>query len=387
MSKSARVFSEGFRIFFLFAGVIGALSGLVWTYSVISGGALVPGLQERPLGWHAHELIYGYGLAAVGGFFLTAVPNWTNTAGAKHWFVAMVFALWLLGRLAVWAAPVLPAALVMGLDLLFVPVLAIKILMQLLKRPKPQNMVFLTMLCALWVSNALVHLEWIGVTDDTAAAGMRAGLLTLAALIAVLGGRVTPAFTRNAMKREGVPEANWPVTPDWTQKASMTLALGLPWMVMLTPPVVAGSWAGLLGLVQLPRQARWRGLATWREPLIWSLHLGMACLALGLILWGLSVWQIGTETAAIHVLGIGAVGGMTTAVMSRAALGHSGRPLKASSAFTGVYGLMLAAMALRWIGLTHHWALVGAGLTWSAAMVLFVIAVWPIVSEPRVDRG
>jgi len=386
-SSMKRVFGEGFRIFFLAAGVIGAVAGLLWTYWVASGAGLLPVMQDMPTQWHAHEMIFGYGVAAVGGFFLTAVPNWTNTDGAKTAFVVTVFGLWLVGRLAVWSMPLLPPMTVMVLDLLFVPVLAVKILSQLLKRPKPQNMVFLTMLCALWVANGLVHLEWIGATDDTAATGLRAGLLALAGLITVLGGRVTPAFTRNAMKRDGVPEAQWPQTPDWTQKVSMALALGMPWVVMIAPPVVAGCWIGLLGLVQIPRQARWRGLATGKEPLIWSLHLSMALLALGLILWGLATFDIGTETSAIHVLGIGAVGGMTVAVMSRAALGHTGRPLTASPAFSAVYALMAGAVVLRWIGQSEPLALVAAGVSWTTALVIFCVALWPIISRPRVDRG
>lgn len=387
METLGRVFGEGFRIFFLAAGVFAALAGLIWTQWIATGSATLWVVNDMPLGWHAHEMVFGYGLAAVGGFFLTAVPNWTGTDGAKTAFVAGVFCLWLVGRLAIWSMPLLPPEAVMVLDLLFVPVLAVKILMQLLKRPKPQNMVFLVMLCALWVSNALVHLQWVGVTGNTAATGLRAGLLALVGLIAILGGRVTPAFTRNAMKRDGVPEAKWPTTPDWANKGTMALALGMPWVALGAPPSVTALWVGLLGLIQLPRQARWRGLATMSEPLIWSLHLGMVLLALGLILYGLAGFGVGHETAAIHVLGIGAVGGMTVAVMSRAALGHTGRPLQAPTAFAVVYGLMGLAMVLRWIGISHPWAMQSAGLLWTAAMLIFAAALWPIVSRPRLPRG
>jgi uncharacterized protein involved in response to NO len=166
----------------------------------------------------------------------------------------------------------------------------------------------------------------------------------------------------------------------------MGLALGLPWVAMVAPPLVSASWAGVLGLVQLPRQMRWR--ATWArcEPLLWSLHLGMAFLALGLILWGAAAWGFVTETGAIHVLGIGAVGGMTLAVMSRAALGHTGRPFVAPPMFAAVYWLMAIATVLRWLGQSHPVALVAAGVTWSVALVLFAVAIWPIVSAPRLER-
>ncbi|PSL18307.1 NnrS family protein [Shimia abyssi] len=385
MASVIRLFSEGFRIFFFAAGLFGAVLGLVWVgWLALDVRSVVDGMAA-PYQWHAHEMVFGYGLAAVGGFFLTAVPSWTGTDAASLWFVILVFGLWALGRAAVWAAPVLPSGLVMTLDLLFVPVLASKILSQLSKRPKPQNMVFLSMLCALWVANLLVHLEWAGITGESATQGLRAGLLCLAGLIALLGGRVTPAFTRNAMKRAGVAEADWPVTPSVLNKATMVLAVGLPWVAIMAPPFWVGSWACLLGTVQLLRMLKWRGLWTVDQPILWSLHLGMAFLALGLILFGLASGGIGSESGAIHVLGLGAIGVMTVAVMSRAALGHTGRPLVAGRSFAFVYGLIALATVLRWLAQSHQSALIGSGLIWSLAMLVFALAVWPIVSQPRLN--
>ncbi|EKD59538.1 MAG: NnrS family protein, partial [uncultured bacterium] len=135
----------------------------------------------------------------------------------------MAAALWLLGRLAMWASGSLPAPVVALADLAFVPLLGAKIATQLLKRPKPQNMMFLALLVLIWLANLYTHLEFLGLTD-TAAQGLRAGLFALVAMIAVLGGRVTPAFTRNAMLREG-RETGLPVSHRWLELGGSGLAI------------------------------------------------------------------------------------------------------------------------------------------------------------------
>ncbi|WP_299427130.1 NnrS family protein [uncultured Shimia sp.] len=390
MSALFRVFSEGFRVFFLAAGVFGAGAGILWTLSLAAGGAGLDALEMAPSQWHAHEMIFGYGSAAIGGFFLTAVPNWTGAKGARIGFIAGVFGLWLIGRIALWPLGVVPPMAAMVADLAFVPVLAWKILSQLLKRPKPQNMILLSMLVALWVSNLLVHLEWTGLTDDTARQGINGGLMTLVGLIGVLGGRVTPAFTRNAMKRVEVPEADWPKTPDILNKASIVTSLVLPWAAMSGIGVLLACVALVAGAAQLLRLSGWKSLWTTSQPILWSLHISMGFLALGLILWGLSGFGIGQELAAIHVLGIGCVGGMTLAVMSRAALGHTGRALIAPKPVVWAYGAMAAAALMRWVGQSflmavYDFTLMLAGGLWVAAMVLFLIAIFPMSVAPRVD--
>ncbi len=390
MSAVLRLFSEGFRIFFLAAGVFGAGVGILWTLSLMADGAGMDALYMAPSQWHAHEMIFGYGAAAIGGFFLTAVPNWTGTKGAGVGYIAGVFALWLVGRGALWPLGLVPPMTAMVVDLLFIPVLAWKILSQLLRRPKPQNMVLLSMLVALWGSNLLVHLEWTGLTDDTARQGIFGGLMTLVGLIGVLGGRVTPAFTRNAMKRVDVLEADWPKTPNAVNKAAIVTSLALPWAAMSGIDPVLAALALIAGSVHLVRLSGWRSLWTVGQPILWSLHLSMAFLALGLILWGLAGFGVGQDLAAIHVLGIGCVGGMTLAVMSRAALGHTGRALIAPAPMVWAYAVMACAALVRWVGQSillavYDVTLMMSGGLWVAAMVLFLIAMYPMVIAPRVD--
>lgn len=392
-----RFFSEGFRPFFLFAALYGALAGLVWVIwlavEAYSATSFDFPFGAAPQMWHAHEMIFGYASAALGGFFLTAVPNWTGAKAAREVFIATVFSLWLLGRVAVWYAGILPAGLVMVADLAFVPVLAAKIASQLIKRPKPQNMMFLAILTLFWTANLLVHLEWADVTDDTMFAGLRAGLMSLVAMIAVLGGRITPAFTRNAMKRAGEPEESWPQTPDILNRLTIAGALILPITVLLPlPQMISAAVALIFGIVQLLRLKGWRTGWTMRQPILLALHLGIAMLSIGLIAWGLAGFGVGSEVAGLHFLGIGGVGGMTIAVMGRATLGHSGQPLVASGPMAAGYALIAGAAILRWVGasLASEWnspLILASGLFWVLAFVLFLAAMLPALLGARAGRA
>lgn len=393
MSTLKRILSEGFRVFFLLAGLYGVFVGLVWAVWLITAtGTDATFLYAHdPIMWHAHEMIFGYAGAAMGGFFLTAVPNWTNTPAARLSFLSVAAGLWLAGRLAMWFSGALPPGLVAAFDLSFVPILGLKIATQLIKRPKPQNLMFLLILTLLWLGNLTVHLEWSGVTQDSAATGLRAGLFALCAMIVVLGGRITPAFTRNAMKREGVPEEQWPATCAVSDRASLVLGLLLPVFLLLPVPGVLPAIAAiLLGVVQVLRISRWRAGWAWKQPILFALHLGLGTLGIGLILWGAAGLGLGHEVAALHVIGIGGVGGMTLAVMSRAALGHSGRPLVAPRAVALSYGLLALTALARWLVPilspdAYFPLMAGISLLWGCVFILFVLSLWPALTQPRVS--
>ena len=393
MNGLTRLFTAGYRIFFLMAGVFAVFAMLVWEgwLAVHAAGGMVSDMPfaMAPHYWHAHELIFGYGSAALAGFLMTAAPNWVGGKGAGRGFFMLAAALWALGRIAVWWSAALPPAAVALADLAFLPVLGGRILMLLLQRPKPQQMIFLVVLAFFWTANLMVHLEWMGVRDAGVIEGLRAGLLTLAALIMVLGGRVTPAFTRNAMMQAGV-ETGLPHDLKPAALLAILAALSLPLMTLfgLNGPVFAGV-AMLAGAAALVRLSRWRGGWTLGQPILWALHLGYAMNAAGLIALGLAALDIGSEVAALHLLGIGAVGGMTVAVMSRAALGHSGRALVAPWPVAAAYALIpLAALgrfaASLWPVLYYPGVLF-AGALWIVAFTFFVIELWPVFTGARTD--
>lgn len=388
MTALKRLFGEGFRVFFLAAGLFALVAIGLWL-------AVFLGLTELPAAppphlWHAHEMIFGYGSAALGGFLLTAAPNWTGAKAAPHRFIAAVAALWFLGRIAVFASAHLPPVLVALADLGFVPVLGLNLLLMLLKKPKPQQMILLAILALFWAGNLMVHLEWMGLTDDSTWAGLRVGLLALAALIMVLGGRVTPGFTRNAMVQSG-REDGLPWNPMPLAALAIAAALTQPVGYLLhAPEALLAPLALLAGLAGLVRVALWRGLWTLGRPILWTLHLSYALNAAGFVALGLAGWGLISELAALHLLGIGGVGGMTLAVMSRASLGHSGRPLVAPRPVALAYALLPLAALARIIGATVPGLVTistfFAGSLWLLAFALYVIALWPVFVGPRAPR-
>lgn len=386
MRQLRTILGDGYRTFFLAAPLWALLAMALWLVWLLYPGTAVLALAPPPVEWHAHEMIWGYGGAAVAGFFLTAAPNWTGGPAAQRGFIALAAAVWLVGRAALWSSGALGPALVAAIDLAFVPVLATKLLVMLLRRPKPQNLMFLGILALFWWGDAMVHLDWLGAAF-AARDGLATGLLALGALIAVLGGRVVPAFTRNALRRggceHGLPRSFAPLD-----------ALGIGAAVLLAAGWGAGfspSWTAplalLAGLAQAARLAFWHSGATLRDPLLWSLHLSFAMLALGYLALGLAGLGLGSQIGALHILGIGAVGGMTLAIMTRASLGHSGLPLTAPRQLVPAFLALAAAALLRWVsGVSGALPLtVLAGLLWLAAFALFLSALAPVLVTPRRD--
>jgi uncharacterized protein involved in response to NO len=388
------VFTAGFRFFFLSAGLFSVLVMTVWTAWLGAQAAgsdlvVVPTAMPPQL-WHAHEMVFGYTVAVMAGFFVTAVPSWTGTKETGAAFVTFSGLLWLAGRLAVWFSASLDPLLVAAIDLAFVPVLSSAILGRLAQKSQLRNMVFLALLTALFAGNLMMHLAWIGWTEGGAEAGVRLGIFTSAAMIAVIGGRVVPAFTRNALLRQGI-EDNLPVSRVWLDRPgilfSLLAALGcLPFV----PAPLLGSLCIAAGIFTLLRLAGWRGWAMRKEPILWILHAAFALLGFGYLLYGVTLltgfWH---ETAALHLLAAGAVGSMTLAMMTRASLGHAGRPLKVSSPIVAAYAALIAAALVRVFAIPYTGyfeTMLLSGSLWVLAFGLYVGVYFPILTKPRLRK-
>lgn len=393
------MFGDGHRVFFLSAGLYAVFAGLVWAIWLFAQGTGQSGMVVgsfdviSPNMWHAHEMVFGYAGAAMGGFFLTAVPSWTNSLQARRIYLIVAFVLWLGGRMSVLYIGVVQPVVVAFVDLAFVPFLTLKIVTQLSKRPKPQNVMFLAILILIWGANLSVHLEWTGVVSDGAGRGVRAGILALGTMVAVLGGRITPAFTRNAMKREEVDESRWPASVRALDGGSLVLGAVLTLAVLFGAPNEAiGMGAIVFAGIQAVRLARWRGLWARHQPILFALHLAIGMLVPGFFLWGLAAFGIGDEIAALHILGIGAIGGMTLAIMSRAALSHVGLPIVAPRAMVWSYGLIAGLAILRWgIGVFapagYFTLMAGISMGWVVAFALYLLAMGPALVQSRQKKS
>lgn len=380
-------FAAGFRPFFLFAAMQAAVSLPIWL-AVYAGGIDLR-LPFAPTLWHGHEMVFGFAGAAIAGFLLTAVPNWTNSPPVSGRPLMVLFVLWLAGRIAFFLAGWLPAPVVAAADLGFVPYLAWLVGRPLVAVGKMRNIVFLPILALFLLANLAVHVQAALGAGDVMA-GVYLGLTVVLALIVIVGGRIIPSFTQNWLRMAGRPVDIKAV--GWIEKggalASMILGMVLAvfWPGSAVTGVVLLAAAAIHGL----RLCRWHGHSTLANPILWVLHLGYLWLVLGLGLLGLSSFVAGLPaSAALHALTAGCVGTMVLAVMSRAALGHSGRPLVVARAVSWAYAALSAGSLLRVIApwfdegqmaLTH-----AGGSLWALAWGVFVVVYWPVLTKPRVD--
>jgi uncharacterized protein involved in response to NO len=356
------LFSAGFRPFFLLAAAWAAIAVPVWLAAYVHGYA--PRGTMPALFWHAHEMVFGFGLAAVAGFLLTAIPNWTGRLPVRGVPLAVLALLWLAGRVAM----LVPEAAFV--DLAFSAALIAVVARELVAGRNWRNLPMLGALGLLFAANVLFHFQIY--------LGLRLGIATLLMLIALVGGRIVPSFTRNWLAKMR------PDVPVPAPESALDRAVLLVTLVALGAWVIADlTWPlALAGAGLAVRLARWRGLRTVREPLLFILHLGYAWLALGLICLGLD-----GSSAALHALTVGAIGTMTLAVMTRASLGHSGRALVADAATRAIYLLITLAAVLRILspvaGAQAVLVTSLAGVAWSAAFATFAIHYGRILIAPR----
>jgi uncharacterized protein involved in response to NO len=235
----------------------------------------------------------------------------------------------------------------------------------------------------------MVHLERLEIAD-VADAGFRLSIYSVATLIALIGGRIVPSFTRNWLAKNGADAM--PAPFGWLDKVAIgTAVVVLAGETFYPDTEVVAGFAVAAGVLHLVRLGRWRGHAAFRDPLVWSLHLGYAWLGVGLILVGLAEWDLGVPpSAATHAITTGAFGTMILAVATRASLGHTGRPLTAGPGTTLIYVLVSAAAASRVaasaFGAHEMTILWFSAAAWVGAFGLFTVLYFPVLTRHRVDR-
>ncbi len=370
----AAIFDHGFRPFFFAAGFWGALSMLLWL-PVFEGTMALPTAFD-PVSWHVHEMLFGFVAAAIAGFLLTAIPNWTGRKPLQGAPLMILFAIWVLGRGAVAFSDLIGSGVAAVCDLAFLASLIAFVLREILAGRNWRNLPIPVALSGLLAANAMIHAE---VTELAMLGeyGWRLGIAVVTMLIGLIGGRVVPAFTRNWLAKRG--ETRLPASFGVIDGIALALAaVGLCAWVVGTDAVVSG---GLLlggGVAMTVRLARWGGYRTLAEPLVWSLHAGFAWVPIGLLLSGVALlWPaIVPSSAGVHALTAGAFGSMILAMMTRATLGHSGRDLVADATTTAIYGLIGLAAILRVAAafLPDMAILWAAAAAWVAAFGLFTLS-------------
>lgn len=371
------ILSYGFRPFFLLAGVVAVFDMIAWV-GALSGFWPVGG-AGGPIAWHAHEMLFGYTAAAVCGFVLTAVPNWTGGLPVSGAPLLVLVLIWLAGRLCVAFPWLLGEPISALIDCLFLPALAFVVAREVVVGKNWQNLRVAGAIAFLALLNGGFHLADLLGWDS--GISLRLAVSTYVMLISQVGGRIVPSFTRNYLAKRSMPT---PRTMPWLDNGALLATL-----VCLVIWAVLPDWWGVLPLglaasgLQTVRLAGWRGWSTFGEPLLAVLHVGYAFVPLGLV--GVAMAAIGllATASALHILTVGAIGLMTVAVMTRATRGHTGRPLTASAATTTVYTcLFLAALArpaAEVIPEAYHALLAISGTAWILAFVVFVVEHGPML--------
>ncbi len=376
------ILQQGFRPFFLLAGAWAALAVPLWMGS-LAGLPTLPGGVDA-LAWHRHEMLFGFAAAAIAGFILTAIPNWTGRLPISGWRLALLAGLWGLGRLAFLMAEDLGPGAAAALELSFLFVLVAAIARELIAGANWRNLPFLALIGLFATGDLAIHLERLGIAD-AAGVGYRLSIFVLATLVALIGGRIVPSFTRNWLKARG--SDNLPVPANAFDRAALAVLMLLVVAEVAAPDEPAtASLAVAAGLLNAWRLIRWKGFKVLTEPLLWSMHLGYAWLAAALVLVGLAGFGLfGDEGAALHALTVGGFGTMIMAVATRASLGHTGRPLTAGAGTTAAYVLVSVAAVARILSpLAGEAALWVSGAAWTLAFGLFTCLYFPVLAGPRV---
>ncbi len=368
------VLTQGFRPFFLATGLWSIVALAIWIIMLGTGSSLPS--RFDPLNWHIHEMLFGFVMAAIAGFLLTAIPNWTRRLPISGRPLALLVGVWLLGRLICLISLLVPAWFAAAADLAFPVALACVAAREIVAGRNWRNLPMVVPVAVLGAANLLMHLETDGF-DMPVGLGWRLGLAAVVLLISVVAGRIVPSFTRNWLAKRGA--SNPPAAGNTVDQAALgVLHLGLlSWALDPTFRPV-GALLLLGAALHLWRMLRWHGVATMAEPLLLILHIGYGWLVVGAALLGFStLGDTVPVSAAIHALTAGAVGTMIVAVMTRVTLGHTGRALTADRTtgliyvFVGVAAVtrLLAAFAPDW----SMALLVASACFWIAGFGLFVL--------------
>lgn len=381
------LFEIGFRPFFLLGAVWAALAMVVWIAG-LHGGFAVPSAMD-PVVWHAHTMVYGFGGAIVAGFLLTAVPSWSGQPRLSGGWLAAFAGLWLAGRLAVAFSGYLGAPAAAVVDLAFLAILFGRTMMQVVAGRNWRNLPVAAGPALLLAGAALVHAQALGL-GQTAMLGTRLGIAVFVLLVALIGGRIIPAFTRNWLVGTG---RGGPLPSEFNRFDVAVIAGSAAALVawLADPRAEAtGVLCAIAAAGHVARLVRWQGLRTLSEPLLWVLHLGYAWMAVAFALAAASAALTGTvpQSAAVHAFTGGVIATMMLAMMTRATLGHTGRPLRADKATTAIYLLVTAAAVMRVLaGLApavYLSLLAWSAVAWIAAFTLYVAVYAPKLCRPRI---
>ena len=377
------VLRYGFRLFFLLGALYSIISLLIWG-GFYAGLVTPPLFMVDPVSWHAHEMIYGFTMAIVAGFLLTAVANWTDSTPVRGFHLLGLGLLWLTGRVVMNFDLGFPEVVILIFEGAFILTLAFSLSIPLFKTWDKRNFVFLVLLTILFACDMLFL-----ITKERTS--LYVAVIIIVAMISLIGGRIIPAFTVDALQQRGEEVHE---TPQGRLDVLAILSLLLIILVLVffnqEEAILAGA-AFLSAIIHALRLRRYHTHRILDDPMVWILHVGYSWVILGLFLTGVSALGFLPFSIALHAFTAGAIGSMTIGMMCRVTLGHTGRDkiatdltklsffLMQGAAFMRVFGLMIAPdYSIEWI--------IGSATLWILCFALYILIYAPMLWKPDLDE-
>jgi uncharacterized protein involved in response to NO len=370
----------GFRPFYVGGALLAALIVPLWVAIFLGWLKLTPASQ--PLLWHAHEMLFGFAVAIIVGFLMTAGKAWTGLATPRGPTLAALALLWLGARVAAVTGPYVAYAV---LDMALLPIAAAILVTLLLRARNYRNLPIGLILALLAGANLVFHLAVLGLLNLSAMTPLYAGLALIIMIECVMGGRVIPAFTM------AVTPGLKLVAPVWLERVTLGVTgLGLALWVLAPPSAIGLIVLGLASGLQVRRLLAWRFGVTLKRPILWILHAAYAWIPVGLALLALAQLGWVPVSAGVHALAVGATGGLIIGMITRTARGHTGRPLAVAGPEVLAYALVMTAAVLRvFLPLLapalYASALIATAMLWSAAFLIYLWIYTPWLMSTRLD--
>ena len=343
--------------------------------SGLRGVGSIPGIQ-----WHAHEMIFGFATTVIVGFALTAVRSWTGLDTPKGYSLMLLAILWIAGRLGPLLTPYFAI-----IDILFLPTIALVIGKLILQRNMARNLFLPLILSALGVLNGLFYMSAYGHINIDANAPLISSLFLIVMIEIMIGGRVIPSFTANSIL--GLKQFR---NKSYASTVLVFSAASFLLWTFFPVSIVTALICIFTGVLQLVLLFGWRPFATTSKPIVWVLHAAYFWIPIGFIFLGFSSLGLISIYIALHAFGIGATGGLIIGMITRTAMGHTGRSLTAGSTEVICYALVQAT-AIIWMaahltsGVWFHSTIGLAGICWCLAFLLYIHKYFPWLSKPRLD--
>lgn len=377
----------GFRPFFLLGGIFAVIAVAVWLWVLSYQGGLPHGSALGLVQWHAHEMLFGYTLAVIAGFLLTAEGNWTGVQTLHGVPLLLLAVLWMLARIMPFVDHAQAVLIMAGLDLMFNVLLCLALLHPIAKVRQWKHLAIWGKVLLLLVANILFYLGVFNQLADGSRLGLYLALYIIVSLIMLMGRRVIPFFIEKGV--------GYPVTlvnHRWLDQASLVLMLVFIIIeVFVGLSAYAAIAAALLAVLHGWRLVGWYTHGIWKKPLLWSMYFGYAWLVIGFALKAISYWSTFNPMLAVHAFAYGGIGMLTLGMMTRVALGHTGRDVFNPPPMLSVLFLLLCSgavlriiMPLLTSGSYAKWIMFSQ-LLWITSFAGFVLIYAPMLIRGRVD--